>query len=222
MAIKFYGVAVSLPGARVLACLYEKNLEFELVKTAYRSQETKKEAFLSINPFGQIPALEDGDLKIFESRAMTQYLAHAYAEKGNQLVSQDHKKMAIISTWMEVESQKFSDVASKLSHELVMGPASGKTINVEVVRENEEKLAKILDVYEVKLKESKYLAGDYFTLADLHHLPVMHYLMNTKVKALFDERPHVSAWRTEILARVAWKKVVELQAPFFASMGAKN
>ena len=41
--------------------------------------------------------------------------------------------------------------------------------NTTIVEENEAKLAKVLDVYEKRLAQSKYLGGDYFTLADLHH-----------------------------------------------------
>lgn len=79
------------------------------------------------------------------------------------------------------------------------------------VEENEAKLAKVLDVYEARLAQSKYLAGDSFTSADLLHLPTMHYLMGTKVKALFEERPHVSAWSKDILARPSWEKTLALQ-----------
>ncbi|KAG9154159.1 hypothetical protein Leryth_000632 [Lithospermum erythrorhizon] len=220
MAFKVHGIAASTAVARVLACLHEKDLEYEIVPIDPRTKENKKETFLLLNPFGQVPAFEDGDLKLFESRAITQYLAHAYAHKGNQLVIQDHKKMAIVSVWMEVEVQKFDAVGSKLTYELAFNPLRGNPINEAVVDENMEKLIKILDVYEAKLAESKYLAGDCFTLADLHHLPVMHHLMNTKVKAVFDERPHVSSWSTDILARPAWIKVAELQKPYFEAAAA--
>ncbi|CBI36819.3 unnamed protein product, partial [Vitis vinifera] len=52
-----------------------------------KAGQHKSEAFLALNPFGQIPAFEDGDLKLFESRAITQYIAHEYASNGTQLIS---------------------------------------------------------------------------------------------------------------------------------------
>lgn len=112
---------------------------------------------------------------------------------------------------MEVEAHQFDPVASKLSWELVYKGFFGKEVDNAVVEENEAKLAKVLDVYEARLAKYKYLAGDCFTLADLHHLPALHYLMGTKVKHLFDERPHVSAWCNDIMARPAWEKVLALQ-----------
>ena len=135
-----------------------------------------------------------------------------YADKGTQLIYQDSKKMAITSVWMEVEAQQYDPAASKLGWELAMKPLLGMSTDTAVVEENEANLAKVLDVYESRLAQSKYLGGDCFTLADLHHLPTLHYLFGTQVKKLFDSRPHVSAWVADITARPAWLKVLALQS----------
>ncbi|XP_006355800.1 glutathione S-transferase-like [Solanum tuberosum] len=210
MAIKVHGPMLSPAVVRVVATLKEKNLDFELIHVDLQNGDHKREPFISLNPFGQVPAFEDGDLKLFESRAITQYIAHTYADKGNQLLPNDPKKMAIMYVWIEVEAQKFEPVGSKLSYEIVIKPMLGMVTDDAIVAENEEKLSKLLDVYESRLKNSKYLSGDSFTLADLHHAPVLHYLIGTKVKSLFNARPHVSAWVADILARPAWAKSLEL------------
>ncbi|KAI3829593.1 hypothetical protein L1987_03719 [Smallanthus sonchifolius] len=206
MAIKFYGAAGSTSCLRVQACLAEKDLDYEFISVNMSNKEHKSPDFLSRNPFGQVPAFEDGDLKLFESRAITQYLAHSYADKGNDLIIKDPKKMAIVAVWIEVESQKFEPASSKLVWELGYKPMFGMTTDDAVVEENEKKLEQVLDVYESQLSQCKYLAGDNFTLADLHHLPNIKYLMGTKAKRLFDARPHVSAWAADILSRPAWVK----------------
>ncbi|CAL2281139.1 unnamed protein product [Prunus armeniaca] len=167
---------------------------------------------LLVQPFGQIPAFEDGDLKLFESRAITQYIAHEYFDKGTQLVIRDSKKMAILSVWTEVEGQKFDPAASKLTWELGIKPLFGMPTDSAVVEEYEAKLAAVLDVYEARLAQSKYLGGDSFTLADLHHLPTINYLMGTQSKKLFESRPHVSAWVADITARPAWNKVIAMRS----------
>ncbi|KAK9945628.1 hypothetical protein M0R45_011133 [Rubus argutus] len=52
--IKVHGNTLSTAAARVLATLYEKDLEFELVPIDMRAGEHKTEAFLALNPFGQV------------------------------------------------------------------------------------------------------------------------------------------------------------------------
>lgn len=146
-----------------------------------------------------------------ESRAITQYIAHEYAPKGTPLIVPDSKKMAILSVWTEVEVQKFDPAASKLTFELAIKPMLGLVTDFAVVEEFEAKLGIVLDVYETRLGRSKYLGGDCFSLADLHHLPTTHYLMGTQAKKLFECRPNVSAWVADITARPAWKKVVAMR-----------
>ncbi|XP_019098375.1 PREDICTED: glutathione S-transferase F6-like, partial [Camelina sativa] len=160
-----------------------------------------------LQPFGKVPAFEDGDFKLFESRAITQYIAHNFADKGNNLLSAG-KDMAIIAMGIEIESHEFEPVGSKLVWEQVLKPLYGMTTDKAVVEEEEAKLAKVLDVYEHRLGESKYLAADHFTLVDLHTIPVIQYLLGTPSKKLFDERTHVSAWVADITSRPSAQKVL--------------
>ncbi|CAH1417586.1 unnamed protein product [Lactuca virosa] len=208
MAIKLYGSLISTATQRVKAALAEKDIEYEFIIIDMAKNEHKKPEFLTRNPFGQVPAFEDGDLKLFESRAITQYIAHAYADKGNDLIFEDPKKMAKLAVWMEVESQKYEPIASKLVWELLLKPMFGMTTDEAIVEEYEKKMEGLLDVYESRLSESKYLGGDCFALADLHHLPTIKYLMGTRVKKLFDARPNVSAWAAEIQSRPGWIKAI--------------
>ncbi|XP_023004652.1 glutathione S-transferase PARB-like [Cucurbita maxima] len=211
-SIRVHGVPFSGPTCRVLACLYEKELEYEFVKLKMHEGEHKKQPFLSINPFGQVPGFQDGDLTLFESRAITQYIVGNYANNGTQLIFQDPKKAAIVLTWIEVESHHYDPPASKLVLELCLKPLLGwGETDAAVVEQSEAELAKVLDIYEDRLAQSKYLGGESFTLADLHHLPTIDYLFGTQMKKLFESRPHVNAWAVDIMARPAWAKVLALR-----------
>ncbi|KAL1225135.1 Glutathione S-transferase F3 [Cardamine amara subsp. amara] len=210
--IKVFGHPASTSTRRVLIALHEKNLDFELVHVEIKDGEHKKEAFLARNPFGQVPAFEDGDLKLFESRAITQYIAHRYETQGTNLLPVDSKNLAtyaIMAIGLEVESHHFDPVASKLCWEQVFKLVYGLTTDAAVVAEEEAKLDKVLDVYEARLKESKYLAGDTFTLTDLHHIPAIQYLLGTPTKSLFTKRPRVNAWVADITNRPASQKVLQ-------------
>ncbi|XP_076945450.1 glutathione S-transferase-like [Bidens hawaiensis] len=208
--LKLHGANGSPATFRALAALYEKDLHFDFVTVNLATQEHKSPQFLTRNPFGQVPVFEDGDFKLFESRAITKYVSTAYADVGTDLIFKDPKKSAIQTVWMEVEAQKFEPTTSKLTWELFFKSMFGLTTDEAVVTAFEKKLADLLDVYEQRLTASKYLGGDRFSLADLHHLPNTYILMGTKVKSLFDVRPRVSAWAEDILSRPAWTKVVSL------------
>lgn len=209
--MKVHGSNTSTATLRVVATLHEKQLDFDFVFVNLRTGSHKEKPFLSLNPFGQVPAFEDGDLQLFESRAITKYIASAYDDNGTPLIYKDPKQMAILGVWMEVEALQFDIAGSALVWELFYkNSIYGQPPDAAVVEENEKSLANVLDVYEGRLGKSKYLGGDSFTLADLHHLPIVHLLMDTKEKKHFDERPHVSAWSKDILSRPSWQKAIAM------------
>ncbi|KAK9055817.1 hypothetical protein SSX86_026902 [Deinandra increscens subsp. villosa] len=205
MALKLYGTVSSDGTQRVQACLHEKEVDFEFISVNISAGEHKTPRFIARNPFGEVPALEDGDVTLFESRAITQYIANKYEGKGTDLIMKDPIQLAIQTVWMDTENQRFDQPFSKLIEAAIEGDRSGQD-----VRQYEKKLESVLDVYEQRLTESKYLAGDRFTLADLHHLPGMHFLRSTKAKGWFQGRPHVRAWAADILSRPAWVKVAAM------------
>ncbi|XP_016506400.1 glutathione S-transferase-like [Nicotiana tabacum] len=96
-----------------------------------------------------------------------------------------------MSVWMDVESTKFDLVAYKLSFEL---PLLGMVKDNATVAENKDNLGKILDVYKVRLRELK-LGRRQLPLADMHHVPVIQYLIGTISKDAFNSHPRVDyAW----------------------------
>lgn len=116
---------------------------------------------------------------------------------------------AVVELWMEVESKHFDPVISPLLYEAVVKPVLGEAPDPAVVEKQAAELEKVLDVYEGRLGETKYLAGDHYTLADLHHQPYLFYLMKTPEAELVASRPHVLAWWNDISARPAWLKTAE-------------
>jgi len=65
--------------------------------------EHKAPANMARQPFGQMPSLEDGDFKLFESRAMIRYIDETLP--GQALCPKDAKTRAHMNQWMSVESE---------------------------------------------------------------------------------------------------------------------
>ncbi|GLJ51547.1 hypothetical protein SUGI_1095640 [Cryptomeria japonica] len=114
----------------------------------------------------------------------------------------------MVDVWCEVEAHQFSAPSSAVVFQTVILPLKGGKTDEEIVKSNVEKLSKVLDGYEERLAKHNYLAGDFFSLADLHHLSYTHYLVHGAGKGeLVTGRPHVSAWWDRISTRPAWQKV---------------
>ncbi|CAK7333157.1 unnamed protein product [Dovyalis caffra] len=194
--------------ARVLLCLSEKGLEYELVPVQMSKGAHKQQPYLSLNPFGQIPAFEDGDVSLFESRAICKYLALKHKDIGTDLLrSSSFAEATIVDLWMEVEAHQFNGPISAFIRQIFLNPMFGRAPDEKVIETETEKLGKILDVYEERLSKSKYLAGDYYTMVDMNHIPYLVYFMKTPYATVVTSRPHVSAWWKNVLSRPATIKV---------------
>ncbi|CAN6981809.1 hypothetical protein IGI04_039068 [Brassica rapa subsp. trilocularis] len=216
LGYKVHGNPFSTSTRRVLAVLLEKGLSYESITVDLKSGEHKTEPFLSLNPFGQIPVFVDGNIKLHESRAITQYIAYVHSTRGTQLLYlQSHETMAILTVWMEIEAHQFDPFASKLTWEQAIKPIYGLETDQVVVKENEANLEKVLDIYEKRLGKYRFLVCNTFTLADLHHLPNIQYLLGTPTKRLFEDRPKVLKWVGEITGREAWKMACDHEKYWF-------
>ncbi|KAJ1383110.1 Thioredoxin-like superfamily [Sesbania bispinosa] len=210
MVVKVYGPTYGSP-KRVLVCLIEKQIEFETVDVDLFKGEHKEPEFLKLQPFGVLPVIQDGDYTLYESRAILRYYAEKYKNQGTDLLGKTIEERGLVEQWLEVEAHNFHPPAFNLVMHVLFAPFLNIIPDPKVIEESEEKLRKVLDIYEERLSKTKYLAGDFFSLADLSHLPGFHFLANqTGRVSLIRDRKHVSAWWDDISNRPSWKKVLEL------------
>ncbi|GAB4829809.1 hypothetical protein Ancab_019463 [Ancistrocladus abbreviatus] len=111
--------------------------------------------------------------------------------------------------WLEAEAHHFNPAVHSIIFETFVAPifGNGRPSYQSIIKANVDKLGKVLDIYESRLSTTKYLAGDFFSLADLHHLPYTHYLMQTTFSKLVTSRPHLKAWWEDTSSRPSFKKV---------------
>ncbi|KAL6615181.1 hypothetical protein ACP70R_037451 [Stipagrostis hirtigluma subsp. patula] len=208
--VKVFGPAMSAHAARILVCLEEVGAEYEVVNVDMQAKEHKSPEHLARNPFGQIPAFQDGDIVLFESRAIAKYVLRKYSKSAgvDLLRESDLQEAAMVDVWTEVEAHTYNPALSPVVYECLVFPAlRGVPTNQKVVDESLEKLKKVLDVYEARLSKHDYLAGDFLSFADINHFPYTHYFMGTPHASLFDAYPHVKAWWERLTARPSVKKL---------------
>ncbi|XP_031493897.1 glutathione S-transferase F10-like [Nymphaea colorata] len=212
MVVKVYGPARAACPQRVMACLLEKGIEFEIVSVDLDSGEQKKPDFLALQPFGQVPVVEEEEgFRLFESRAIIRYYATKHADQGTELLGSTLKEQALVNQWLEVEAHNYNEPLFAIVLQLLVFPSMGLPTDPAVVKANEARLSQVLDVYDQHLAKNKYLAGQFFSMADLSHLPGTQHLVTTLgMSHLVKERQHVNAWWEDISSRPAWKKVLQL------------
>jgi len=228
MAIKIYGTYYSPATSRSLVVLLEKDVEFELVPVSVLAGDEKKPEYLALQPFGLVPLLQDGDVQIYESRAIARYIADKYESQGTpNLHGSTLAERALVEQWLDVEIGTFSVIALSLIRETLYKPGFFKApADPKVLAELAPKLAKVLDIYDAHLATHKYLAGEFVSIADLAHLPFgwLYFEVIGKKEELLGSRKHVAKWWKEISTRPAWKKVIDISGTDYAqwSQAAKD
>ncbi|TVU17833.1 hypothetical protein EJB05_33893, partial [Eragrostis curvula] len=204
--VKLYGWAVSPFVARALLSLEEAGVDYEHVPMNPDAGDHRRPEHLAMNPFGQVPVLEDGDLTLFESRAIARHVLRKH--KPELLGVGELERSAAVDVWLEVEAHQFHPPTLAIVRECIAAPLRGRARDQVVVDENVGKLRAVLEVYEARLGSHRYLAGDNVSIADLNHFTLMHYFMSTEYgPALVGPLPRVKAWWEELAARPAARKV---------------
>lgn len=129
----------------------------ELIDIDLASGEHKKPAFLELNPFGQVPTIEDGDIVLSDSNAILIYLARKYAPEW-------YGKDAL----REAEIQRFLSLAAG---DIAFGPAAARLVNVfgaPLDKDSAKAVAeRVFDRLEEHLHGRQWLVGDAPTIADI-------------------------------------------------------
>ena len=148
---------------RALAAHLGVPLDFEFVDLTKGASHTP--AYLALNPTGRTPTLVDGDLKLWESNAILQYIA---SQKPNSLWPNDARARADIARWQSWQLAHWSKEGCEplLFQRLVkkilnLGPPDEAVVAKGIEAFHKE--AKVLDAH---LAKQPYLVGKDVTVAD--------------------------------------------------------
>lgn len=188
--IKLHHFALSGHSHRVQLMLSLLSLPHEIAQVNLRQGEHKSPAFLKMNPFGQVPVLEDGDTVLFDSNAILVYLARRYDPAGRWL-PHDAAGQAAVQAWLSV--------AAGL---IAFGPAAARLITLFGAKLNApEAITRahdLLKVMEGELGQREFLVGSTPTLADVASYSYIAAAPEGNVD--LTTYPHVRAWLARIEA----------------------
>jgi glutathione S-transferase len=203
--MKIFGHPMSTCTRKVLMTLAETNTPYELEVVEFATGEHKKPAHLTRQPFGQVPALKDGDFELYESRAMCRYIND---KVGGALVPSDLKDRAKMEQWISVETSNFTAPAMKFIYQhIFQRPQTPETIATAT-----EQLNAALTVMDQTLANQPYLVGKSLSLADVCFMPYFEYAMKTPAKDIVGKYPNVSKWWDHVSSKPTWKKAIGASA----------
>ncbi len=138
------------------------------------------------NPYGKVPVLMDGDVTVYESAIINEYLDEKFPQV--PLVPKDLGQRARMRIWIDFCNTRLQQAASDFRHE--HEPEKAK-----------ENLKKHLLTLDRELTDREYLVASY-SLADLTYIPF--FVRQPRYGySIDDSTPHVKAWMDRLLARPA-------------------
>lgn len=157
--IRLHHFPLSGHAHRVQLFLSLLDLPVEIAPVNVLKGEQKAPAFVAMNPFGQVPVIEDGEVVLADSNAILTYLALRYDESG-QWLPRDPVKAALVQRWLSVAAGP-----------LAFGPGNAR-VAVLFKRARDERAfelaASLLTVMDGVLARQRFLAsGEAPTLADI-------------------------------------------------------
>lgn len=198
--IQLYGHPVSTCTRKVLTVLFETNTPYELNVVELSKGEHKQEPHLARQPFGQIPVIDDGDFRLFESRAIARYLDE---KAGSTLTPKTLRERALMNQWQSVEQSNFSPAAMKFVYHYVFKRPQEQSVLDSATTMIETTLGALSK----GLATAPYIAGSQFSLVDIGYIPYFEYVLTTPGRSSFEKFPHVMSWWSRVSERPSWRKV---------------
>lgn len=189
-AIKLFRHPLSGHAHRIELLLSLLKLPTELVFVDLAKGAHKQAEFLAINPFGQVPAIDDNGSVLSDSNAILVYLAKKYDSSGRWLPAEP-LAAAKVQRWLSVAAGQ-----------IAAGPATARLITVfGAPYDAESTIARshaLLKVVEQELANSPFLAGSTPTLADVASYTYIAHAPEGNVSLA--DYPQVRAWLARIEA----------------------
>ena len=178
-----------------LAC-EEKGVSHRLEPVEFGSAKHR-----ALHPFGKIPILEHGDVRVFETFAIARYVDEAF--DGPPLQPKDVKARAAMTQWISaVLDYVYPVVVRGLVLPRLVFPSRGMPVDEAAVQANLPKVEEMLRTLDGALGKNRFFIGDSLSLADLFVLPIVPYVgMIPDSAPMLAKCANLKRWQDAMLAR---------------------
>jgi glutathione S-transferase len=205
--VVLYSGPLSLFTGKVRIALDEKGLAYELVSVPFSraGYEPKHPKVVELNPKQQVPVLVDGDLAIYDSTIIFEYLEERHPEPA--LYPRDPARKARCRVLEAAADEIFFPSIWELIREVFYKP-DGAGRDETAVANAKQAIAMHYDRLERHLGEQPYLCGADVTVADIGYF--MFITSATSLgRGLGEAHQGLQAWYGRVLARPAFTRELE-------------
>ena len=195
-------------GHKVHVMLEECGLAYRAIPVNIGAGDQFKPEFLKISPNNKIPAIVDPDgpdgepISVFESGAILLYLA---AKTGRFLPADLRGKYRMLE-WLMFQLGSVGPMLGQAHHFRLYAP---EKLTYAIDRYSNE-AKRLYGVIDKRLGQSRYIAADEYTIADIAIFPWLRSWKNQGIE--LDDYPSLKAWFDGIAARPAVQRGVEVLA----------
>ena len=178
----------------------ELGLPYELEIYPLGDKSMRTPEYLRVHPLGRVPALEDGDLTIFESGAIVQYVLDKYGE-GAMVPTAGSTDYPTYLQWLHYAEGMIMPQINIIVVETIFLPEERR--NQTNVDRATKLLTRMLTAVDVHLQDREFLAGE-FSGADI--MTGHACIVSGRLGADISDKPNVAAYIDRLEARPALQK----------------
>jgi glutathione S-transferase len=201
--MRLYSGPLSLFTGKVRIALDEKGLEYELVSVPFsraKGYEPKHPEVIRINPKRQVPVLVDGDLALYDSTLILEYLEDRHPEP--RLLPADPVDRARCRQLEAAADEILFPFVFELIQEVFY--RSEQERDGARVQRARQAIADHYTGLERGLDSGSYLGGD-FSVADIGYFLTVTFATNLGAP-LADGQPKLRAWYERLLERPPFRR----------------
>ncbi len=200
--MEIYADPITVNCRKVLAGLGLLGADYTLVKVDYFKGEHKGAAFTALNPNAALPAMKDGDLVLWESNAILQYVADKLCKEA--FYPTDLATRADVNRWLLWEASAWFGTCYIYLVENCVKPLLGDAPDPAVIAGEADNFHKLAGILDDRLGQAPWLCGDGPTIADIAVAAPMH--LHAWAKLPLDPHANLSRWMSERVEQLpAWQ-----------------
>ena len=189
---------------RIVWLLEELELEYDINKMAFNPKDLKSDEHRARHPLGRVPVLDDGDVRIYESGAIVEYVIERHKNGGLKPEVSDPLYPEYLQWFHYCEGMVMPPVNTIVVQTLLLPPDRK---DETVLAQAQRLLAKALEPVDESLAGRDYLIGA-FSAADvmLGHAC----FMSNRLGCVSDEMANLKGYVERISERQAFKTAIEM------------